>query len=542
MNGIYRIPQPINDPVRTYSPGSSERQSIKKKLVSMSSEKIDIPLLIGGKEVRTGETATQVMPHRHGHVLATWHKAGAKEIQMAVQAAKEAHREWSNWKLEDRAAIFLRAAELLVGPWRDTINGATMLCQSKTIHQAEIDAACESVDFLRFNAHYAEKLYGEQPLSGPGMWNRLEYRPLEGFVYTVTPFNFTSIGTNLSSAPAIMGNTVVWKPASTTVYSNYFVTRLFEAAGLPPGVINFVPGNASTVSDILLNDPDLAGIHFTGSTEVFQTMWKTVGEKISTYKSYPRLVGETGGKDFIVAHASADPDALVTAFVRGAYEYQGQKCSAASRVYVPDTLWKKIKDKLIDTINSISMGDVSDFRNFMGAVIDRNSFKKLSGYIDEAKRSSDAQIIAGGEYDESVGYFVRPTLIQAKRPDYRTMCEELFGPVLSLYVYPENEFSQILDIVDKTSPYGLTGSIFASDRRAVVEAQQRLRYAAGNFYINDKPTGAVVGQQPFGGGRASGTNDKAGSMFNLIRWVSVRTIKETFVPPTDYRYPFLAEE
>jgi 1-pyrroline-5-carboxylate dehydrogenase len=542
MNGSFRVPQPVNDPVRTYAPGNPERASIKKRLAAMSAEKIDIPLLIGGKEVRTGETATQVMPHRHGHVLATWHKAGAKEVQMAVQAAKEAHREWSSWSLEDRAAVFLKAADLLTTTWRDTINGATMLCQSKTIHQAEIDAACESVDFLRFNTHYAEKLYSEQPLSAPGMWNRLEYRPLEGFIYAVTPFNFTSIGTNLSSAPAIMGNTVVWKPASTTVYSGYFVAKLFEAAGLPPGVINFVPGNAPTVSDVLLNDPDLGGIHFTGSTEVFQAMWRTVGENIAKYKTYPRLVGETGGKDFIVAHASADPDALITAFVRGGYEYQGQKCSAASRVYVPDTLWKKIKDRLVDTINSLSMGDVSDFRNFMGAVIDRNSFKKLSSYIEEAKKSADAQIIAGGECDDSVGYFVRPTLIQAKRPDYRTMCDELFGPVLSLYVYPENEFSQILDVVDRTSPYGLTGAVFANDRRAIVQAEQRLRYSAGNFYINDKPTGAVVGQQPFGGARASGTNDKAGSMFNLIRWVSVRTIKETLVPPSDYRYPFLFEE
>src|SRR5579884_1605880 len=453
MNGSFRVPQPVNDPVRNYAPGSPERQSIKKKLAAMSAEKIDIPLLIGGKEIRTGETATQVMPHRHGHVLATWHKAGAKEIQMAVQAAKDARREWSNWSFEARASVFLKAADLLASTWRDTINAATMLCQSKTIHQAEIDAACESVDFLRFNVHYAEQLYGEQPLSGPGMWNRLEYRPLEGFIYAVTPFNFTSIGTNLSSAPAIMGNTVIWKPASTTVYSGYFIAKLFEAAGLPPGVINYLPGTASTVSNVLLNDPDLGGIHFTGSTEVFQAMWRNVGENIAKYKTYPRLVGETGGKDFIVAHPSADPEGLITAFVRGGFEYQGQKCSAASRVYVPDTLWKKIKDRLVDTINSLSMGDVADFRNFMGAVIDRNSFKKLSGYIEETKRSSDAQILAGGECDDSVGYFVRPTLIQAKRPDYRTMCEELFGPVLSLYVYPENEFTQIMDVVDKTSPY-----------------------------------------------------------------------------------------
>jgi 1-pyrroline-5-carboxylate dehydrogenase len=542
MSGIHRVPEPINDPVRAYLPGSPERQLIKKKLAAMSSEVIDIPLLIGGKEVRTGDTGTQVMPHRHKHLLATWHKAGAKEAEAAIRAATAAHREWSNWKFEDRAAIFLKAAELLTTTWRDALNGSTMLCQSKTIHQAEIDAACEMVDFLRFNVYFAERLYSQQPFSASGMWNRMEYRPLEGFVYTVSPFNFTSIGGNLSSSPAIMGNTVIWKPASTTVYSGYFMAKLFEAAGLPPGVINFLPGSAATISDVLLNHSNLGGIHFTGSTEVFQTMWRTVGENVAKYKTYPRLVGETGGKDFIVAHASSDPEALVTAIVRGGYEYQGQKCSAASRVYVPDTLWQKIKDKLVDTINSLSMGDIADFRNFMGAVIDGTSFKKLRGYLEDTKRSSDATIIAGGEADDSVGFFIRPTLIQAKRPDYRTMCEELFGPVVTLYVYPEKQWPETLDTVDATSPYGLTGSVFGTDRAAISEALQRLRYAAGNFYINDKPTGAVVGQQPFGGSRASGTNDKAGSMMNLIRWVSARTIKETFVPPTDYRYPFLTEE
>jgi 1-pyrroline-5-carboxylate dehydrogenase len=538
----YRIPQPINDPVREYLPFSPERQSIKKRLASMSSEKIDIPIMIGGKEIRTGNTGTQVMPHKHAHVLATWHKAGVKEAELAVKTAKEAHREWSSWKFEDRAAIFLRAADLLTTTWRDNLNGSTMLCQSKTIHQAEIDAACEMVDFLRFNVHFSERLMSEQPISSPGMWNRLEYRPLEGFVYAVSPFNFTSIGGNLSSSPAMLGNTVIWKPASTTVYSGYYMAKLFEAAGLPPGVINFVPGNAADISKVLLNDPDLGGIHFTGSTEVFQNMWKTVGENIAKYKTYPRLVGETGGKDFIVAHTSADPDAVVTAIVRGGFEYQGQKCSAASRAYIPDTMWAKIKDRLVDTINSLSMGDVADFRNFLGAVIDRPSFQKLSGYIEEAKRSADAQVLAGGEFDDSVGYFIRPTLIQAKRPDYRTMCEELFGPVMSLYVYPENQWLETLDIVNSTSPYGLTGAVFSTDRRPINDAHQRLRYAAGNFYINDKPTGAVVGQQPFGGSRASGTNDKAGSMLNLIRWVTARTIKENFIPPRDYRYPFLSEE
>jgi len=538
----YRVPIPINDPIRSYAPGTSERQAVKARLASMSAEKIEIPLVIGGKEIRTGDTGTQVMPHRHGHVLATWHKAGPKEVEQAIQAASEAWREWGSWTFEDRASVFLRAADLLTASWRDTINAATMLNQSKTIHQAEIDAACESVDFLRFNVHFAQQIYDTQPLSSPGMWNRLDYRPLEGFVYTVTPFNFTSIGTNLSSAPAIMGNTVVWKPASSTVYSNYQVFKLFEAAGLPPGVINFVPGNAGTISDVLLHHPELAGIHFTGSTEVFQKMWRTVGDEIAKYKTYPRLVGETGGKDFILAHPSADPDALITGIVRGGFEYQGQKCSAASRVYIPDSLWNRIKERLIETTNSLSIGDVSDFRNFMGAVIDRSAFQRLSGYIEEARRSADAQIIAGGETDDSVGYFVRPTLIQVRKPDYRTMCEELFGPVVTLYVYPEKQWKEILSVVDRTSPYGLTGGVFATDRSAIADAHRALRFAAGNFYVNDKPTGAVVGQQPFGGSRASGTNDKAGSMINLLRWVSARTIKENFVPPTDYRYPFMSQE
>ena len=541
MSG-YQVPIPVNDPVRGYETGSSDRQALKKKLRAMSAERIEIPLLIGGKEVRTGDTGTQVMPHRHGHVIATWHKAGSKEVEQAVAAAGAARREWASWSLEDRASVFLRAADLLATTWRYTINAATMLNQSKTVHQSEIDAVCESIDFLRFNVHFAEQIYDNQPFSAPGMWNRMDYRPLEGFVYAVTPFNFTSIGTNLSSAPALMGNAVIWKPASSTVFSNYYVAKLFEAAGLPPGVINFVPGNAAAISDVVLNHRDLAGIHFTGSTEVFQTMWRTAGENITRYRTYPRLVGETGGKDFIIAHVSADPDALITAILRGGYEYQGQKCSAVSRVYIPDTLWKRIKDDLIGNINSISMGDVSDFRNFVGAVIDRPAFKKLTGYLDEVRRSSDAQIIAGGETDDSIGYFIRPTLIQARRPDYRTMCEELFGPVVTLYVYPEKEWESTLSIVDSSTPYALTGSVFSTDRTAIADAHRALRFAAGNFYVNDKPTGAVVGQQPFGGGRASGTNDKAGSMMNLLRWVSARTIKETFVPPTNYRYPFMAEE
>jgi 1-pyrroline-5-carboxylate dehydrogenase len=538
----YRVPVPVNEPIYPYAPGTPERKTLKAKLAAMSAERIEIPVVIGGKEIRTGDTATQVMPHKHDHVLATWHKAGPKEVEQAIKVAAEARREWGSWNFEERAAVFLRAAELMAANWRSTINASTMLNQSKTAHQSEIDAVCETIDFLRFNVHFAEQIYANQPLNALGMWNRLDYRPLEGFVYTVTPFNFTSIGGNLSSAPAIMGNTVIWKPASSTVFSNYHIFKVFEAAGLPPGVINFVPGSAGAVSDVLLNHPDLAGIHFTGSTDVFQTMWRTVGDNIKKYRTYPRLVGETGGKDFIVAHASADPDALTTAILRGGFEYQGQKCSAASRVYIPDNIWKRMKDRLIELTNSISMGDVSDFRNFMGAVIDRASFKKLTGYLDEARGSNDAQILAGGEADDSVGYFIRPTLIQAKRPDYRTMCEELFGPVLTLYVYPESQWAETLSIVDKTSPYGLTGGVFATDRKAVADANRALRFAAGNFYINDKPTGAVVGQQPFGGSRASGTNDKAGSMMNLLRWVSPRTIKENFVPPTDYRYPFMSEE
>jgi 1-pyrroline-5-carboxylate dehydrogenase len=538
----YRVPIPINEPIRSYAPGTGEKQALKSRLSAMSAERIEIPLVIGGKEVRTGDTGTQIMPHRHSHILATWHKAGAKEVEQAVKAAMEARREWSSWSLEDRASVFLRASELLAATWRETINASTMLNQSKTAHQSEIDAVCENIDFLRFNAHFAEQIYDHQPANAPGMWNRIDYRPLEGFVYTVTPFNFTSIGGNLSSAPALMGNCVIWKPASATVFSNYYIFKLFEAAGLPPGVINFLPGNAGPISDVLLNHSDLAGVHFTGSTEVFQNMWRSVGANMGKYKTYPRLVGETGGKDFILAHASADPDALITAIIRGGFEYQGQKCSAASRVYIPDNLWKGIKDKLVETTKAISIGDVADFRNFMGAVIDRSSFKKLAGYIEDARRSEDAQIIAGGEVDDAVGYFVRPTLIQARRPDYRTMCEELFGPVVTLYVYPEKQWEEILSLVDNTSPYGLTGGVFATDRSAIADAHRVLRFAAGNFYVNDKPTGAVVGQQPFGGSRASGTNDKAGSMINLLRWVSARTIKENFVPPTDYRYSFMEEE
>ena len=542
MNGTIQIPIPINEPVHSYAPGTPERRVLKTRLEELASERIDIPLIIGGKEVRTGRTCDTVMPHNHAHVLGTWHKAGKDEVVEAIGAAAQAHKEWASWSFEDRAAVLLKAAELLATSWRSTINGATMLCQSKTAFQAEIDAACELVDFYRFNAHYAERLYEDQPLSVGGAWNRLDYRPLEGFVYAVTPFNFTSIAGNLPTAPALMGNTVIWKPASVTAYTGYYLMRLLEAAGLPPGVINFIPGDSGAVSQVALNHPDLAGIHFTGSTEVFQMMWRTVGENIQRYHGYPRLVGETGGKDFIVAHPSADPDALVTAIVRGGFEYQGQKCSAVSRVYVPDTLWRTIKDGLLGQASALAMGDVADFRNFMGAVIDRGAFNKIAAYIEEARNASDASILVGGEVDDATGYFIRPTIIEAKRPDYRTMCEEIFGPVVTLYVYPERQWAETLKLVDATSPYALTGAVFANDRRALREANEALRFAAGNFYINDKPTGAVVGQQPFGGARASGTNDKAGSMLNLLRWVSARTIKENFAPPTEYRYPFMVEE
>lgn len=536
------IPPPVNDPVRDYAPGSPERASLKARLVEMAGTTIDIPLIIGGKEIRTGRTKQAVMPHRHGHVLATWHRAGQEETAQAIVAAHEAYREWSSWRWEDRAAVFLRAADLLATTWRDTLNAATMLCQSKTPHQAEIDAACEIVDFWRFNVHYADRLYAEQPISDHGIWNRVEYRPLEGFVFAITPFNFTSIGANLPTAPAVMGNTVVWKPASTAVYSSYYIYRLLEAAGLPPGVINFVPGDASAISKTALHHPDLAGIHFTGSTGVFQQLWRTVGENVAQYRSYPRVVGETGGKDFIVAHPSADPAALATAMVRGAFEYQGQKCSAASRVYIPDTMWREMRKDVLDTIAAIPMGDVADFRTFMGAIIDQAAYGDIKGYVDHAKASPDAEILVGGECDPSEGYFIRPTLIQAKTPDYKSICEEIFGPVLTLYVYPEKEWDAVLQTVDRTSPYALTGAVFADDRKAVTQAMQVLRHAAGNFYVNDKPTGAVVGQQPFGGARASGTNDKAGSMLNLVRWVSARSIKETFVPSTDYRYPYMGAE
>ena len=542
MSGDYQSPIPVNEPVRSYAPGTPERTALKAKLKEMSSLEIEVPLLVGGQEIRTKKTAKNVVPHRHGHSLATWHWAGPREIQGAIAAAGEARAEWSSWSFEERASVLLRAAELLSTTWRDTLNAATMLCQSKTVHQAEIDAACELTDFFRFNVYYAERLYQEQPISSPGMWNRMDYRPLEGFVYAITPFNFTSIAGNLPTAPALMGNTVVWKPSRTTILSGYYIARLLEAAGMPPGVVNFLPGESSEITDAVLSHPDFAGVHFTGSTSVFHGFWRAIGENIRNYRTYPRIVGETGGKDFIIAHPSADVDALTTAIIRGAFEYQGQKCSAASRVYVPDTMWKAMKGDLLSQVDEIRMGDVTDFRNFLGAVIDKKAFDKITGYIHAAKATSDAAILAGGESDGSEGYFIRPTVIQAHKPDYVTMCEEIFGPVVTVYVYPEKKWADALHLVDRTSPYALTGAVFATDRKAIAQAHAALRYSAGNFYVNDKPTGAVVGQHPFGGSRASGTNDKAGSMLNLVRWVSARAIKETFVPPVDYRYPFLDGE
>jgi 1-pyrroline-5-carboxylate dehydrogenase len=542
MSGISNIPHPQNEPVLSYAPGSAERSALKAALGAVGAQAIEIPAVVAGREVRTGDTHDVVSPHCHHRVLARVHQADGATIKAAVKAAVEAQRDWGHWRFEDRAAVFLKAADLLAGAYRQVLNAATMLGQSKTAFQAEIDSACELIDFLRFNVHYAERIYREQPESAPGTWNRLDHRPLEGFVYAITPFNFTAIGGNLPTAPALMGGAVVWKPASSAALSNWHFFRLLEEAGLPPGVINFLPGDAIEVSRTLLSDRHLAGIHFTGSTAVFQSLWRTVGENLERYAGYPRIVGETGGKDFIVAHASADVEALAVAMVRGAYEYQGQKCSAASRAYIPDTLWPEVRERVTAMIGDIRMGDVADFRNFMGAVIDRKAFDRIRAYLDRAKQDHGVTIVAGGGTDDSVGWFVEPTLLQVEDPAYRTMCEEIFGPVLTVHVYPAAKWSETLALVDRTGPYALTGAVFAQDRAAVVEADRALRHAAGNYYINDKPTGAVVGQQPFGGSRASGTNDKAGSMLNLLRWVSARSIKETLNPATDYRYPFLGED
>ncbi|OGV26134.1 MAG: 1-pyrroline-5-carboxylate dehydrogenase, partial [Ignavibacteria bacterium RIFOXYA2_FULL_37_17] len=510
-NAYFKVPQPVNEPIKLYKPGSTEREELKKKLSELKSKQIEVPLIIGGEEVKTGNTEEMRIPHNHKHVLGVYHKAGKKEVEMAIEAALEARKEWAEMPWEQRVAVFLKMADLLSGRWRATINAATMLGQSKVVHQAEIDSACELIDFWRFNSYFFTKLIDEQPYSPSGMWNRSEYRPLEGFIFAVTPFNFTSIAGNLPTSPAIVGNVCLWKPASSAVYSAYYLMKLFEAAGLPKGVINFVPGSGGQVGTPALTNPHLAGIHFTGSTAVFQNMWKVVSDNLKNMKYYPRIVGETGGKDFIFAHNSADVDGLVVAAIRGAFEYQGQKCSAASRMYIPKSIWSEFKKKYVNEISKTKMGDVEDFTNFVSAVIDKAAFESITGYIKFAKDSKDAEIITGGNFDDSKGYFIEPTSIVTTNPKFKTMEEEIFGPVLTIYVYEDKKFDETLTLCDETSPYALTGAVWAQDRSAILKMSDRLRNAAGNFYINDKPTAAVVGQQPFGGGRASGTNDKAGS-------------------------------
>jgi 1-pyrroline-5-carboxylate dehydrogenase len=540
-NAIFQVPVPVNEPVLNYAPGSPERAQLKNALREQSARQIEIPLIIGGQEVRTGNTGQSVMPHEHGHVLATYHKAGQPEVLRAIQAARESWQEWSRMPWEARAAIFLKAADILTCRRRAEMNAASMLDQGKTVHQAEIDAIAELADYWRYNPYYMMQIYQPQPLNVPSVWNMTEQRPLEGFVFAVTPFNFASIAGNLPSAPAMMGNTVVWKPASSVVYVAYHIMQVLMDAGLPPGVINFLPGDGAAVGDTVLAHADLAGVHFTGSTSTFRRIWQTVGANISRYRSYPRVVGETGGKDFVFAHASADVPALITALLRGAFEYQGQKCSAASRAYIPDSLWPDVRDGLLAELSSVKIGDPSNFTNFMGAVIDQAAYNKIVDYIELARSSSETEILAGGEHDDRIGYFIQPTVVRTDNPHHLLMEEEIFGPVLTVYVYPETKYEETLRLCDTTSPYGLTGAVFAQDRRAAHDAVNTLRHAAGNFYINDKPTGAVVGLQPFGGSRASGTNDKAGSPLNLERWVTPRTIKENFCPPTDYRYPFMDE-
>ncbi len=541
-NAYFKVPNPINEPIKLYKPGSPERIELKKKLSGLKSKQIEVPLIIGGEEIKTGSTEEMRIPHELNHILGVYHKAGKKEVDMAIEAALEARKEWAEMPWEQRVSIFLKMADLLAGSWRATLNASTMLGQSKVVHQAEIDSACELIDFWRFNSYYMTQLMAEQPYSPYGMWNRLEYRPLEGFVFAVTPFNFTSIAGNLPTAPAIVGNVVLWKPASSAVYSAYHLMKLFEAAGLPKGVINFVPGSGGQVGMPAMSSPHLAGIHFTGSTAVFQGMWKTVSDNLNKMKYYPRIVGETGGKDFIFAHNSADVDALAVAVIRGAFEYQGQKCSAASRMYIPKSIWKEFKEKYVAEIKKIKMGNVEDFTNFMSAVIDKGAFKSITEYINFAKNSKEAEIITGGSFDDSKGYFIEPTTIVTSNPKFKTMEEEIFGPVLTIYVYEDEKFDEALELCDSTSPYALTGAVWAQDRKAILKMSDKLKNASGNFYINDKPTAAVVGQQPFGGGRASGTNDKAGSGLNIMRWMTVRTIKETFEPPKDWRYPFMSEE
>jgi len=540
--GIYNVPQPTNEPILSYAPGSNEKADLKAQLQAYKAEETDIPMYIGGKEVRTNKKIRISPPHEHKHTLGYFNEGEASHVKEAIDAALEERKSWAEMSWEHRAAIFLKAADLVAGPYRAKINAATMLGQSKNAFQAEIDAACEYIDFLKFNVSFMTELYAQQPQSAQGIWNRLEHRPLEGFIFAITPFNFTSIAGNLAGAPALMGNTVVWKPAYTQVYSAKVLMEVFKEAGLPDGVINLIYVDGPVAGEVVFNHPDFAGLHFTGSTGVFQSLWRTIGENIHKYKTYPRIVGETGGKDFIVAHKSADAKALATAIVRGAFEFQGQKCSAASRAYIPDNIWSEVKGSILDDLKAIKMGSPEDFTNFSNAVIDERSFDKIAGFIDDAKNNDEVEIIAGGGYDKSEGYFIEPTVIVTKDPMYRTMCEEIFGPVITIYVYQQDNYEAVLEMVDNTSPYALTGAVFSQDRYAAEFATKKLVNAAGNFYINDKPTGAVVGQQPFGGARASGTNDKAGSILNLIRWVSPRTIKETFDPPKDFRYPFMGEE
>ena len=544
-NANVNVPCPQNEPNLTYAPGTPERTKLKAALEELKSKQIEVPLIIGGKEIRTGNTAKIACPHDHSITLGTYHKAGPEEVQMAIDAAIAAKPVWESLRWEERAAIFLKAADLLAGPYRFLINAATMLNISKTPFQAEIDSACELIDFLRFNVYFAQQIYADQPMyNSPNVWNYVQQRPMEGFIFAVAPFNFTAISGNLPTAPAIMGNTVVWKPASSAVYAPYYFMKLLQEAGLPDGVINFVPGSGSNVGDTILDSPDFAGIHFTGSTGVFQGMWKTIGNNLAEnkYKTYPRIVGETGGKDFIFAHKSADTKALATAIVRGAFEYQGQKCSAASRAYIPLSLWEPVLAEVKDQVSRIRMGDVCDFSTFFNAVIDKSAFKSITGYIDYAKAADDAEVVIGGEYDDSKGWFIEPTVIATTNPKFKTMEDEIFGPVMTMYCYGDDEYEETLDLCDQTSEYSLTGALFAQDRTAISFGMAKLTNASGNFYINDKPTGAVVGQQPFGGGRASGTNDKAGSKQNLMRWVSVRTVKENFVPPTSFEYPFMDAE
>lgn len=540
--GIYNVPTPINEPIKTYAPGSAERKELQAMLKELRSKQLDIPMYIGGEEIKSGNKARLAPPHDHKHTLGYFHKSEKKHVSQAIRAALNAKKKWAELSWEHRASIFLKAAELIAGPYRAKLNAATMLGQSKNAYQAEIDSACEIIDFLRFNVYYMSQIYAEQPNSAPGMWNRLEWRPLEGFIYALTPFNFTAIAGNLPTSCAMMGNVVVWKPSNTQVYSANVLMEIFKKAGVPDGVINLIYPSGPDAADVIFAHPDFAGIHFTGSTAVFQNIWKTIGNNIHLYKSYPRIVGETGGKDFILAHPSADAKVVATAISRGAFEYQGQKCSAASRAYIPKSLWKEVKELVLADLKTMKMGGTEDFTNFINAVIDENSFNKLAAYIANAKKDKKAEIIAGGICDKSKGYFIEPTIIQAKDPMYITMCEELFGPILTVYVYDDKKFDETVKLVDKTSPYALTGAIIAQDRYAIEKMTKNLSNAAGNFYINDKPTGAVVGQQPFGGARGSGTNDKAGAKINLLRWVSPRTIKETFVPPTDYRYPFLGKD